>query len=70
MIVRCNGEDYETAADMLMQAEFMSVVLRSCPSVFINRSEGLLKALVEADADLDYDITHGDKSLCERVRNA
>ena len=67
MLVSCNGASYETAADMLMQAEFLSVVLRSCPAVFRNRSDGLLKALVEAPGELDYDITHGDEALCELV---
>jgi hypothetical protein len=70
MVVQCNGGSYETAADMLMQAEFMSLVLRSCPGVFVNRSEGLLKAMVEAPGELDYEITHGDQALCERVRDA
>jgi len=68
MIVECNGDTFETGAGMLMQAEFMSVLMRQCPDVFVNRSGGLLKALVEAPSILDYDITHGSPDLCEKLR--
>lgn len=68
MIVACDGKEYETSAAMLMQAEFMSIVIRACPKVFKNRSDGLLRAMTEAAGELDYEITHGDEDLSRAVK--
>jgi hypothetical protein len=67
LVVQCNGKSHKTCAYMLIQAEFLSVVMREVPSVFVNRSGGLLKALIEAPGLMDYDITHGDSELVERL---
>jgi hypothetical protein len=63
MIVRCNGKDFVTDPLMLMQAEFMAKVFKLAPHVYINKSRGLLEAMLVDD----YDITAGTQALCDLI---
>jgi hypothetical protein len=58
--VQCNGEEFETGAEFLMQAECLAHVLRALPQFFNERSGGLLRALT---ATPDYDITHVSRKV-------
>jgi hypothetical protein len=51
--VRSGGQDFITGIEFLMQAEFMSELIRAAPQVYKNRSGGLLAAMVRTG---DYDV--------------
>ena len=51
MRVRCNGQEFLTTPDMMMQAEFLGELIREAP-MFAERSGGLLSACV-ADPEID-----------------
>jgi hypothetical protein len=63
MRVRANGEYFLTGAEFLMQAEFLSELIRAS-DVFKDCSGGLLSALI---ADPDYDVTHISKTLHDSI---
>jgi hypothetical protein len=67
MNVRCGGEDFLTDPLLLMQAEYLSTVIRAVPKVFKEESGGLLRALVK---DQEYDITAGTQKLHELLKAA
>jgi hypothetical protein len=52
LAVRCNGRNFLTSPDMVMQTESLAEVLRTAPDVFSERSGGLLRAAV-ASPDID-----------------
>jgi hypothetical protein len=63
LVVECNGQQFATQADFLMQTEVLSALIRQFPNVYAERSGGLLSAMV---ADPDYDIvglSHNLRSL-------
>lgn len=60
MRVRCNGQEFLTGAEFVMQAEMLAAVIRACPNTFKERSGGLLAAMV---ADPEVDTTHISKTL-------
>lgn len=47
MIIRCNGEDFYTAPDWLLQAQELAVIISSIPS-YSEESGGLLRAMMQA----------------------
>jgi hypothetical protein len=47
LIIRADGVDYITCLEYLLQAEELAGVLRLAPSVFRNRSGGLLQAVTD-----------------------
>jgi hypothetical protein len=51
MRVKCNGEEFLTTPDMMMQAEFLGELIREAP-MFHERSGGLLSAVV-ANPEID-----------------
>ena len=51
MRVRCNGREYLTTPDMMMQAEFLGELIREIP-MFAERSGGLLSAFI-VDPEID-----------------
>lgn len=61
--VRVGDEHFVTGVEFLVQAEFMSALIRAAPHVYINRSGGLLAALVEHG---DFDVTE----VSEAVQNS
>lgn len=62
--VDCNNESYVTSPSMLLQAEFLSGVIRMAPQIFKTCGDGLLQAMI---ASQDYDITHGAPDLVARI---
>ncbi len=60
-------QSFNTWASMLMQAEFMAIVMRAAPNVYVNRSKGLLEAMVKAKDPLGYDITHITHALADKL---
>lgn len=65
--VVCNGKAFITGGEFLMQAQWMAEVLNMLPSIFHNRSGGLLAAMI---ADPDYDCTHVCESLSQSLEAA
>jgi hypothetical protein len=55
MKVECGGEHFLTGAEFLMQAEYLSAMIRAAPHVFSELSGGLLSAMVK----------HGDYNVLE-----
>jgi hypothetical protein len=51
MQVSCNGQEFLTTPDMMMQAEFLGSLIRQAP-IFTERSGGLLSAFI-ASPDID-----------------
>lgn len=49
VIVRASGRDFMTYPELLMQAECLTTILGMAPEVFINKSDGLLKAMQQDD---------------------
>jgi len=60
-----NGKAFITSAEFFMQAQWMAELFKTLPSVFKNRSGGLLAAMI---ADDDYDCTHISTKLAEHVQ--
>jgi len=54
MIVRANGQEFRTNPQMIMQSEEFALLFRICkPGTFIDRSGGLLGALIASGGDWD-----------------
>jgi hypothetical protein len=47
VIVRANGRDFTTYPEFLMQAECLSEIINLAPQFFVNRSGGLLEAMLQ-----------------------
>ena len=54
LLIKANGEMFHTDALLFLQAEYMATMIRRVPSVYKEKSGGLLRAMI---ADMDYDIT-------------
>ncbi len=67
MKVACNGQEFLTTIDMMMQAEHLGALIRECQGVFVDRSGGLLGAFI---ASPDIDVLAATKSLHEAVSHA
>ncbi len=67
MELRCGDKLFETDAGFLMQAEFLSAVIRAAPSVYSEKSGGLLAELV---TDPDYDVVAASPELVANMRAA
>lgn len=66
MIVRCNGEDYYTAPDWLMQATELRYIMGIAPHAYFEESGGLLRAMVQGDGQ--YEIKWISNGLAERLK--
>lgn len=64
MRVVCNGAAYLTKPELLVQAEYLSAVIRALPDVYAERSGGLLAAMVR---DPDYDLVAATQALHDIV---
>lgn len=64
VIVRASGEDFRTSLPLLDQAENLAVIFKEFPDVFINRSGGLVAAMV---ADPEWEIVALSGYLKERL---
>lgn len=60
ILVECNGQQFRTKPQLLMQAEMLSAFIRMAPHVFKERSGGLLSAMVESE---DYDVIAGNAAM-------
>lgn len=60
MKVSCDGVEFLTTVDLAMQAEHLGAIIRACPSVFVDRSGGLLGAYVRSP---DIDVIAATRSL-------
>lgn len=67
MKVRCDGQDFLTGAEFLMQSEFLAAALRSYPGMFHEKSGGLLAAMLR---NPDYDVTHISRVLHDSMKGA
>lgn len=67
MIVRCNGEEFYTAPDWLMQATELAFIIGLAPHVFLEESGGLLRAMLK---NPDYDIVWISKGMAENIKPA
>ena len=65
MIVRCNGEDFYTAPDWLMQACELATIIGLAPHVFLEESGGLLRAML---ANPEYEIAWISKGLADQLK--
>lgn len=53
LLVQCNGEQFYSSPDLVMQAQHLGAIIRAFPNVFSERSGGLLSACV-ADSEVDW----------------
>lgn len=60
--VECNGKRFMTSPQMLMQAEYLADILREALGYCVDRSGGLLAAVV---ADPDVDVIAASRSVYE-----
>jgi hypothetical protein len=65
--VVCNGQTFRTNPQMLQQSEYLAEQIRVAPQVLIDRSGGLLSAVV---ADPDIDVTAASRSIYDAVMAA
>jgi hypothetical protein len=66
MRVRCNGQDFLTTPDMMMQAEFLGELIRAAP-MFEDRSGGLLSAFI---ASPEIDVIAATQRLHDSLETA
>lgn len=64
IIVECGGKSFITRPSFVMQAEFMSQVLRLLPNVFKVRGDGLLSEMVR---NPEYETTHATHSIASQL---
>ena len=62
LVVKCNNETFYTTPALLLQAEYLSTMIRIAPHVFKEKSGGFLRAQI---ADQEYDLTHATRALYE-----
>lgn len=60
LLVKCNGEQFLTKPEFLLQAECLAEVIRAAPNVFHEESGGLLRAMV---VDPEWDAIAGSRNL-------
>lgn len=65
IIVSCNGSEYRSQPDWIWQAEYISELCRNAPKHMINRSEGLLGAMIK---EPKYSLVSLSEPLWNRVK--
>jgi hypothetical protein len=60
LIVRANGADHKTRPDFYLQAECLTEVIRMAPGYFVNKSGGLLAAML---ADPNWEVVAVSSAL-------
>jgi hypothetical protein len=60
VLIDVSGQQFLSDATLLLQAEFLSEIIRAAPDVFNERSGGLLSALV---SEPDYDIIAASREI-------
>lgn len=51
--IACNGREFLTKADMILQAQVLSKFITAAPGVFKEESGGLLRAMIDGGTDFD-----------------
>lgn len=64
ILVKVEGEDFLTEPEYLLQALWLSNVLRAFPQLYAEESGGLLRALIQAK-EWDYDIIGVSQEIAE-----
>lgn len=67
LCVRVDGEEFLTNLHLLSQAGVLAEVLRAAPSVYSEKSGGMLRALI---ANPEWDAIYGAKSLVDTLTRA
>ena len=62
MVIECNGQTFYTSPQLLLQAEYLSTMIRVAPHVFKEQSGGFLGAMVKTQ---EYNVTHATRELYE-----
>jgi hypothetical protein len=65
MIVRCNGDEFYTAPDWLMQAGELAFIIGLAPHVFHEESGGLLRAMLK---NPEYEIVWISKGMADNLK--
>lgn len=65
MLVAADGREFMTDPGLMMQAETLAEIIRAAPEVFIERSDGLLGALVR---NPDLDVLKVSRSVYDTLR--
>lgn len=63
--VMCNGQEYLSQPDWIWQAEYISDLCRKVPKHMVNRSGGLLKAMIETET---YEVVSVSEPLWKRMQ--
>ena len=63
--VKCGEEEFITNPQMVLQAEELSIVMREYPEIYINKSVGLLRAMLENAGQ--WDVLKVSRALNERL---
>lgn len=65
--VECNGQEFLTEPEFIMQAEILSAAIRTAPHVYSERSGGLLGAMVECG---EWDAVAATRAFMATLRKA
>ena len=65
LLVKCGDGEYLTNPQMMIQAEELSTVLLGYPEIYVNKSTGLLRAMVENNGE--WDVLKVSRALNERL---
>jgi hypothetical protein len=66
MIVRCNGEEFYTAPDWLIQSYELAFIMGIAPHAYFEESGGLLRAMVRASGE--YDIVWISQGMAKTLK--
>lgn len=65
LLVKSGDGEYLTNPQMMIQADELSTVLREYPDIYVNKSGGLLQAMIENDCQ--WDVLKVSRALNERL---
>jgi hypothetical protein len=63
--IACNGEEFLTKPEFILQAQFLGAAIAAAPGVFTEKSGGLLRAMLRG---VDFDALAGSKNIHETMR--
>lgn len=64
LLVECDGHQYQTEIEYLLQCEYLAGVIRKWPDKFHEESGGLLRAMVRSG---DYDLVAATQAVHDRL---
>lgn len=68
MVLTCNGDQFITSAQMFLQAQELSALIKECPAVFREHSGGLLRAMIETKGE--HEVISVSDALQKRMKAA